>query len=74
MKYLKKFESFVEADTQVKPAKPITKPTTRPNRNPIPFKRPAVDPAPKATAEDVAKKFISLMKKSGEDVSKYINK
>lgn len=49
MKHLKKFESFSSPAPTTKPAEPITKPGTRPNRpSPIRRDRPSVDPAPKA--------------------------
>lgn len=53
------------------PATPITKPRTKPGiktkpgttRPPSPIRRerPSVVPGPKATAEDVAKKFLALI-------------
>lgn len=89
MKYLKKFNIFVEgAAPAVKPA-PGTKPTkpgqpTQPSKptkpNPGKIERPASDPAPKAekddkvTELDVANRFISEMGKAGESVKKYLNK
>ncbi len=49
MKHLKKFESFSSSVPVTKPAEPITKPGTKPNRpSPIRRDRPSVDPAPKA--------------------------
>jgi hypothetical protein len=76
MRFIKKFEKFVEvvdAEPIVKPARPTTKPTTRPNRpSPIRRDKPSVDPAPKASAEDVANRFISLMTDNNEDIKKYV--
>jgi len=83
MKFLKKFERFNEEfvapevednDTKTKPATPITKPGTRPGRpSPIRRDKPSVDPRPKAEVEDVAKRFIKLMKSKGEDIKKYVD-
>ncbi len=76
MKYLKKFESFALAADPVKPA---TKPTTKPSTTPAPSRpspirrdKPSVQPAPKATAEDVVKRFAALLSDSGEDIKNYI--
>lgn len=89
MRFLKKFDKFIEsveaADPAVKPkvAPPTTKPDTRPNRpSPIRRDKPSVDPKPKAidkgeklaTFDDVAERFINLMKERGEDVKKFIDK
>lgn len=72
MKYLNNFEKFFEAEVATKPA---VKPTVKPGIKPKPTKpgkivRPSVDPKPKA--EDVAKRFIELMNKKGEDIKKYL--
>lgn len=75
MRYLKKFERFTSAEPEVSPVvKPTTTPSIKPGK-PSPFRRikPSVEPAPKASAEDVAKRFVSLMDESGEDVKKYID-
>ena len=49
------------------PAKPTVKPGTKPGTksppSPIRKDRPSVTPGPKATAEDVAKKFLALISK-----------
>lgn len=90
MKFLKNFEKFVESvetlDPSVKPKvnPPKTKPGLKPNRpSPIRRDRPSVVPKPKAvndqnqklaTFDDVAKRFINLMNKRGEDIKKFINK
>lgn len=43
-------------------APPKTKPGVRPGKpTPIPGKRPSVDPRPKATLDDVIKRFVSLV-------------
>lgn len=84
MRYLRKFEKFVEsiemAEPAVKPSRPTTKPGvkpgTRPGR-PTPIRRdkPSVDPAPKALkkakAEDVANKFVEMASEEGFDFKKY---
>ena len=73
MKYIQKFEAFSNAEPIVKPAKPKVNPITKPNR-PSPFRRdkPSVEPAPKASAEKVAERFINLLVKSGDDIKNYI--
>jgi len=44
--------------------KPTTKPTTTPKHpSPIRREKPSTMPRPKATAEDVAKRFLSLISK-----------
>jgi hypothetical protein len=81
MRYLKKFEKFIEAANPA-PAKPTTKPGTKekPSRpSPIRRDRPLVLPAPKAelpkaSADEVADKFIELAKKEGVDFKKYFDK
>jgi len=61
-------ENLVEAITMaggkpgVKEAPPKTKPGVRPGKpSVIPRHRPSVDPRPKATLEDVVKRFVSLV-------------
>ena len=78
MNYIKKYQRFVEefTSTTVKPdVKPdITeKPGTAPGK-PSPFRRdkPSTEPGTKASAEDVADKFIQMMVDKGESVEKYI--
>ena len=59
-----KNENVEFAEPKTRPTtKPTTKPTTTPNR-PTPFRRdkPSVIPKPKASAEEVADKFIKLTK------------
>ena len=83
MRYLKKFEKFIEAASPA-PAKPTTKPGTKekPSRpSPIRRDKPArgtePDPKaelPKASADEVADKFIELAKKEGVDFKKYFDK
>ena len=83
MRYLKKFEKFIEASSPA-PDKPTTKPGTKekPSR-PSPIRRdkpaPGTEPAPKAelpkaSADEVADKFIELAKKEGVDFKKYFDK
>lgn len=57
-------EDAVMAEPTVKPGvKPGIKPGTRPGApSPIRRERPSVTPGPKASAEDVAKKFLDLIK------------
>lgn len=90
MKFLKKFEKFLEsveaAEPIVKPATPKTKPSVKPRPGaPSPIRRdkPSVDPRPKAvtdkeqklaTFDDVAERFINLMSERGEDIKKFIDK
>ena len=90
MKYIKKFEKFINEATitaspspAVKPnpttAPPITKPE-KPVKPGKPIVRPNVDPEPKAegdkevTEMDVAKRFIDEVNAKGESVEKYLNK
>ncbi len=84
MKYLKKFTKFVESASapartapNVAPgiAPSPSKPETRPDR-PTPFRKdkPSVEPAPKATAEEVAQKFIELADANQVDFKKLIKK
>ena len=83
MKYLKKFEAFVsgpQTSPSVNPgiAEPGIAPAPTKPQRPVkpskPITRPAVDPDPKATAEDVAKRFIKEVKAKGESVEKYLKK
>ncbi len=84
MRFLKKFEKFNEEfvmggqEVETKPAPTTTpgvKPGTRPGRpSPIRRDKPSVNPAPKATVEDVVDRFISLLNDKGEDIKKYVNK
>jgi hypothetical protein len=71
MKYISNFNKFFETMVANQPSvKPTTKPTTTPRpQKPGKIVRPSVDPAPKA--EDVAKRFIALLKKDGENIEKY---
>lgn len=83
MKYLRKFEKFMEnAEPAVKPARPTTKPGTKPQRRqrPSPIRRdrpaPGTEPAPKAelpkaSAKEVTDKFIKLAQEEGMDLKKY---
>lgn len=87
MKFIKKFEKFLEgaAEPQVKPGRPDVKPDVKPGKpltrpqKPTPIRRdkPSVEPDPKAevgkkaSAEEVAERFIDLMVQGNEDVKKY---
>lgn len=85
MKFIKKFEKFMEGATEIAPVKPKEKEKTRiaPSKpGGIPSKDPRPDQAPdptrakkedkkKASAEEVAERFINLMAEEGEDVKKY---
>ena len=73
MNKIKSFEDFLKegAETAEPAVKPRTKPTTTPTKQPgkpSPYRKdkPSVIPAPKATAEDVAEKFLDLTKKNRE--------
>ena len=78
---IKSFDDFLKegaevAQPTVKPTiKPGTKPITRP-RKPSPYRKdkPSVIPAPKATAENVAEKFLNLTKDDKEVKSLLKNK
>lgn len=61
----------IAAAPAVKPAEPIvkpgTQPLTRPGRpSPIRRDKPAVTPRPKASAEEIAKKFVAMSKDNPE--------
>lgn len=79
MSFIKKYQRFVEEFTATAPARPdvkpdtTEKPATTPSK-PSPFRRdkPSTEPGPKATAEDVAERFIQMMADKGESVEKYI--
>ena len=87
MRFIKKFEKFVEsaAEPQVKPGRPEVKPDVKPGKplqrpqkpSPIRRERPSVEPEPKAkvgkkaSAEEVAERFIDLMVQGDEDIKKY---
>ena len=85
MRIIKRFESFISeeftsAEPMVKPSQPDVKPgTTERPGSPSPIKRDRTSPVPspakaelkKASAEDVAYKFIDLINKSGDDIKKY---
>lgn len=80
MSFIKKYQRFVEEITATAPVRPdvkpgtIEKPSTTPTK-PTPFRRdkPSTEPGTKASAEDVAERFISMMVENGESVEKYIN-
>jgi len=55
-------EETMMAEPRTKPGvKPGVKPGTKRPPSPIKRERPSVTPGPKATAEDVAKKFLDLI-------------
>ena len=79
MSFIKKYQRFVEELTATAPARPDVKPgtTEKPSttpQKPSPFRRdkPSTEPGTKATAEEVAERFIQMMVDSGESVEKYI--
>jgi hypothetical protein len=79
MSFIKKYQRFVEEFTATAPARPdvkpdvTEKPKTAPSK-PSPFRRdkPSTEPGTKASAEDVAERFIQMMVDNGESVEKYI--
>lgn len=77
MGHIKKYQRFVEEFTTEAPVRPDVKPDTiekpAPTK-PSPFRRnrPATEPGTKASAEEVADKFIQMMVDKGESVEKYI--
>ena len=86
-RFVKFNEEFVMGGQEVetKPAPTTTpgvKPTTRPSRpSPIRRDKPSVEPdpkmeidLPKATAEEVVDRFVSLLNDRGEDIKKYIER
>jgi hypothetical protein len=77
MSFIKKYQRFVEELTATAPAKPDVMPgtTEKPSpTKPSPFRRnkPSTEPGTKASAEDVAERFIQMMIDKGESVEKYI--
>lgn len=83
MKYLKGYKGFMEnSQPAIAPSKPTTEPDVRPGKpgtspsRPSPIRRdkPSVEPAPKATVEDVVEKFISLAKSKNIDFKKELDK
>lgn len=59
---VKKYTEFLTENTEVAPmVKPKTTPKTRPNRpSPLRKDKPSVNPKPKATADELADKFLSM--------------
>jgi hypothetical protein len=89
MKYLKKFEVFVESSSPATLPKPDVKPTPtkdpsiKPKIRPSPIRRDRPDeeiqPDPqaelkKANVEDVVDNFLSISKEEGFDYKKYFPK
>lgn len=75
MSFIKKYQRFVEefvlsAQPQVVPDITETPAPTKPS----PFRRdkPAVEPGTKASADQVANRFIQLVIDRGETIEKYI--
>lgn len=65
---IKSFNGFLKEGAIAQPTiKPITKPITKPSR-PSPYRRnkPSVIPRPKASVEDIVKKFLNLTKNNKE--------
>lgn len=77
MSFIKKYQRFVEEIAATAPVRPDVKPGTTEKpapSKPSPFRRnkPSTEPGTKASAEDVAERFIQLMINQGESVEKYI--
>lgn len=87
MRFIKKFDKFINEEAQPAPApnpgKPSTTPTEPgrrqdPGKRPSPVRRdkPSVAPGPKAkkkaTEKEVAERFLSLMSEEGENIEKYL--
>ena len=78
MSFIKKYQRFVEEFTASAPVKPDVKPGTTEKpapSKPSPFRKdkPSTEPGTKASAEQVAQRFIKMMIDKGESVEKYIN-
>jgi hypothetical protein len=71
-------EAVAMAEPAVKPrptiAPPTTKPSTPSRPSPIPTKKPAVEPVPKAEAEDVINRLEAELQKAGMDLKTLISK
>lgn len=65
MKFLKRFGRFISEEKTTEDVV-ITRKKIKKVKQTIPLKT--------ATAEEVAEKFISLIKQSGDDIKKYIEK
>lgn len=65
---VKNYNDFINEDVEVMPdVKPRTKPKTSPNRpSPLRRSKPGVDVKPKATAEEVADKFLDMIKDNSD--------
>lgn len=61
---LKSYKNFIKENVEVEPVvKPETKPVTTPRRSsPLRRNKPSVTPRPKASAEEVANKFLEMVK------------
>ena len=82
MRKIKKYDDFLseeiapmieQPEIDIKPTKPIEKPVT-PSIIPDHSEEdsPAKAQLPQATAEDVVEVFRQLLKKSGDDIKKYV--
>lgn len=67
-------ESMVNEFYAAEPAikEPVTKPKVTPRPGPIPTKKPAVNPEPSATAEDVVNVFLAELKKLGTTSKEFL--
>lgn len=65
---VKKYINFINEDVEVMPdIKPKTKPKTAPSRpSPLRRNKPAVDTPPKATAEELANKYLGMTKDNSD--------
>lgn len=64
---IKNYKNFLKENTAEPMVKPKTKPETAPQKTPSrpnPFRKdkPSVSPKPKATAEELADKFLNMTK------------
>jgi len=78
---IKSFQDFIKEGVET--AEPVVKPTTKPGTSPVtrpgkpsPYRKdkPSVVPGPKATAEQIANKFLGLTKNNKEIQSLLKNK
>lgn len=67
-KNIKQYKDFIKENVVEPTTKPKTSPTQTPTRRKSPIRRdkPSVTPKPKATAADVANKFLDLTKNNKE--------
>ena len=81
MKVFTKIEEFLATKPQKAPSQPTTKPGIDPGIRPTPSRpspirrdKPSVDPAPKAKAADVFKRFMMELKKAKAPINFNISK